>query len=205
MAFQGEYFIRRYGIQAVETAPPIRQMLTMGVPVGGGTDATRVASYNPWVSLYWLATGKTVGGTPMYPEKNRLTREEALRLWTTGSAWFSAEEETKGVIRQGQLADLAVLSEDYFTVPEERIKGIESVLTVLGGKVVYGAGEFSPLAPPPLPISPDWSPSGRYGGYHHGPAPSTTSPHGCSMHAHGQSRRAKRQRLRGLACDCFAF
>jgi hypothetical protein len=205
MAFQGEYFIRRYGIQAVETAPPIRHMLTMGVPVGGGTGATRVASYDPWVSLYWLATGKTIGGTPMYSEKNRLTREEALRLWTAGSAWFSAEEETKGVIRQGQLADLADLSEDYFTVPEERIKGIEAVLTVLDGKVVYGAGELAPLAPPPLPISPGWSPTGRYGGYHHGPAASTTSPHGCSMHAHGQSRRAKRPRLRGLACDCFAF
>jgi predicted amidohydrolase YtcJ len=205
MAFQGEYFIRRYGIQAVETAPPIRRMLKMGVPVGGGTDATRVASYNPWISLYWLATGKTVDGTPMYQESNRLTREEALRLWTKGSAWFSAEDGQKGEIREGQLADLVVLTEDYLTVTEEKIKGIESVLTVLGGKIVYGAKEFAPLAPPPLPFSPDWSPAGRYGGYYHGPAFSTTSHHGCLMHAHTQSNGAKSLRLRGLACDCFTF
>ena len=205
MAFQGEYFIRRYGIRSVETAPPIRRMLTMGVPVGSGTDATRVASYNPWVSLYWLATGKTVGGTPMYPENNLLSREEALRLWTLGSAWFSSEENRKGVLREGQLADLAVLSDDYMTVPEERIKGIESVLTVLGGKIVYGAEEFTSLAPPPLPVSPDWSPVGRYGGYFRSAAPATTGHHSCAMHSHHPNRRGKNQRLWGLGCDCFAF
>ena len=119
----------------------------MGIPVGAGTDATRVASYNPWVSLYWLVTGRTVGGTPLYPEDNRLDRMEALRLYTVGSSWFSGEEGKKGALVPGQLADLAVLSADYFSVPEEEIKGIESVLTIVGGRVVYAAGEFEPLAP----------------------------------------------------------
>jgi hypothetical protein len=205
MAYQGEYFIWRYGIRAVEATPPIRRMLATGLPVGGGTDATRVASYNPWVSLYWLVSGKTVGGTAMYPENNRLTREEALRLWTAGSAWFSGEEKVKGRIAEGQFADMAVLSADYFKIPEEEIKGIESVLTVLGGRVVHGAGEFAPLAPPPLPVSPDWSPAGRYGGYYRGQATFAATQKGCACHSHGQVWSPKGSRFRGLGCDCFAF
>jgi len=84
MAFQGEYFIDRYGKKAAEHSPPISRMLKMEVPVGAGTDGTRVASYNPWMSLYWLVSGKTVGGTPLYPEANRLDRTEALRRYTVG-------------------------------------------------------------------------------------------------------------------------
>ena len=147
IAFQGEYFIERYGKRAAEHAPPIRKMLAMDVPVGAGTDATRVASYNPFVSLYWLVAGRTVGGTQLYPEANRLDRAEALRRYTLGSAWFSGEEHKKGSIDVGQLADLAVLSADYFSVPEQDIKSIESVLTIVGGKVVYAAGDFKRLAP----------------------------------------------------------
>ena len=134
MAYQGEYFMDRYGKKAAERTPPVRRMLELGIPVGAGTDATRVASYNPWVSLYWLVTGKTVGGVSMYPEKNRLSREEALRLYTQGSSWFSSESGKKGAIAAGQLADFVALTDDYFSVPEEQIKGIESVLTVVGGK-----------------------------------------------------------------------
>src|SRR6202011_6037988 len=122
MAYQGEYFIDRYGKKAAEHSPPIRRMLGMGIPVGAGTDATRVASYNPFVSLYWLVAGKTVGGSALYPEANRLDRREALRRYTVGSAWFSGEEDKKGSIEVGKLADLAVLSADYFSVPEEEIK-----------------------------------------------------------------------------------
>jgi len=92
MAYQGEYFIERYGKKAAEASPPIVRMLKTGIPVGAGTDATRVASYNPFVSLYWLVSGKTVGGTELYPESNRLDRTEALRRYTIGSAWFSGEE-----------------------------------------------------------------------------------------------------------------
>src|SRR5262249_25128190 len=138
----------------------------MDIPVGAGTDATRVASYNPWVSLYWMVAGRTVGGAALYPETNRLDRAEALCRYTLGSAWFSGEERKKGTIREGQLADLAVLSADYFSVPEEEIKSIESVLTVVDGKIVYGTGEFASLSPPPLPVLPDWSPVKEHGGYY---------------------------------------
>ena len=170
MAFAGEYFVERYGREAARHAPPVRRMLEMGVPVGAGTDGTRVSSYSPWPSLYWLVTGKTVGGTQLFADDNRLTREEALRLFTVGSAWFSQEENVKGRIAPGMYADFAVLSEDYFSVPEERIKGIESLLTVASGKVVYAAEPFGGLGdgltPPPLaPVSPAWSPVAHFGGY----------------------------------------
>lgn len=186
MAFQGEYFVARYGAKAAQRTPPIRRMLEMGLPVGGGTDATRVASYNPWVSLYWLVTGRTLGGASLYPDDNRLSREEALRLWTTGSAWFSSEQGAKGAIAPGQLADLAVLSHDYLSVADEQIKSISSVLTVVGGDVVYAAAPFERLGPPPLPISPDWSPLAL------------------SLIASGSSQFHGRQ-ITGGGCPCFVF
>jgi hypothetical protein len=164
MAYQGEHFRTRYGAEAARRTPPVVRMLQMGVPVGAGTDATRVASYNPWVSIYWLVTGRTVGGTELYPASNRLGRLEALRLYTLGSAWFSSEEEKKGSIEAGKLADITALSEDYLSIPDESIKRIESVLTVVDGKVVHASGEFAAVAPPPLPVSPDWSPVRVYGG-----------------------------------------
>jgi len=165
MAYQGEYFVNRYGAKAAERTPPIREMLKRGIPVSAGTDATRVASYNPWVCLSWLVTGRTVGGMPLYPEANLLSREEALRLYTDAGTWFSSEEGAKGTLAVGRYADLAVLSEDFFAVEPERIRGIESVLTVVDGKVVFAAGPFAPIAPQPLPVAPDWSPVGVYGGY----------------------------------------
>jgi predicted amidohydrolase YtcJ len=151
MAFQGEYFVDRYGKAQAQRTPPIRRMLEFGIPVGAGTDATRVSSYNPYLSLYWLVTGRTLGGLQLYPETNRMDRSEALRLYTVGSTWFSSEENKKGALVAGQLADLAALTADYFSIPEEEIKGLESVLTIVGGKVVYANAEFSKLAPPALP------------------------------------------------------
>lgn len=165
MAFQGEYFVERYGTKAAQDAPPIRKMLEIGIPVGMGTDATRVSSYNPWVALYWLVSGKTVGGMTLYPKEKRPNRIEALTLYTVGSAWFSGEEDKKGSIEIGKYADFAVLSDDYFTVPEEKIKNIESLLTVVDGRVVYATSEFKSLAPPEIPIIPTWSPVSQYGGY----------------------------------------
>lgn len=203
MAFQGEYFAARYGRAAVAHTPPIAKMLRAGVPVGAGTDATRVANYNPWDSIYWLVTGRTVGGFELYPEENRLSRMEALRLYTVGSAWFSSEGDRKGVIAPGYLADLAVLSEDFFSVPEERIKRIESVLTVLGGTVVHGTAEFGDQAPSPLPVMPDWSPAGHFGGY--GAPKYYANVLNFSAHPPGCSCAQHRPHPIGCRCPAHAF
>ena len=166
MAFAGEDFVDRYGAKKASHSPPLRMIMNKGIPVGMGTDATRVSSYNPWLCLYWLVTGKTAGGTELYGPDNRLSREEALSVYTVGSAWFSHEENVKGRIVEGQYADLAVLSADYMTVAEEDIKNIESVLTVVDGKIVYGAEEFASLMPSLPPIQPDWSPVKYFGAYY---------------------------------------
>src|SRR5437867_6837683 len=166
MAYQGEYFGERYGSAAASATPPFARMLAKGLHVSAGIDATRLASYNPWVSLAWLVTGKTVGGLRLYPERNCLDRETALRMWTENVAWFSNEEGKKGRIQVDHLADLIVPDRDYFSCPESKIPEITAHLTVVGGKIVYGASEFAHLgeaAPPPA--MPDWSPVRRFGGY----------------------------------------
>ena len=141
-------------------------MLAAGVPVGAGTDGTRVASYHPWTCLYWLTTGRTVGGTEVTAEENLLSREQALRLYTQGSAWFSGEAEKKGRIAVGQFADLAVLSDDYLSCCADEIRRIESVLTVCDGRIVYGAGEYaSARAALCRRSAPPGRPSQSYGGY----------------------------------------
>jgi predicted amidohydrolase YtcJ len=169
MAFAGEMFAERYGRAAAENAPPLRAMLRAGIPIGAGTDATRVSSHNPWLALHWLVTGKTIGEMPLLSSENRLSREEALRLYTIGSAWFSGEELEKGRIAPGQLADFAVLSSDYFAVPDDEIRTIESVLTVTGGDFVYSSGAFPNMVVSALPaVSPPWSPVAHFGGYQRG-------------------------------------
>jgi predicted amidohydrolase YtcJ len=215
MAFQGEYFVERYGEKQARRSPPIRRMLEMGVPVGAGTDATRVSSYNPFLSLYWLITGKTIGGLTLYGGENRFDRAEALKLYTMGSSWFSTEDGKKGQLVPGQLADLAVLSADYFSIPEEEIKRLESLLTIVGGKVVYASGEFSRLAPPALPVSPDWSPVKTYGGYARSSQRATAGvstcqrlePHECKATGPHKPHRAVwgERGLWTLGCDCFAW
>jgi len=215
MAFQGEYFVQRYGATEAQYTPPITDMLAAGVPVGAGTDATRVASFNPWVSLYWLVAGRTLGGLELYPEERRLDRERALALWTTGSAWFSGEQDVKGRIAVGQYADLAVLSSDYFSIPEVEIKNLHSVLTMVGGDIVHGTGDFTPLAPPLAPVSPGWSPVRVYGGHQHAPAGSGAAAmtahhclhHGHAAHSHGPPSVAtpKDPFWGALGCACFAF
>ncbi|HWT43873.1 MAG TPA: amidohydrolase, partial [Sphingopyxis sp.] len=190
MMFQGEYFVERYGAKAAEATPPIKRMMEAGIPVGAGTDATRVASYNPWVSLSWLVTGKTLGGTTLYPVRNRLDRETALRLWTEKNTWFSNEVGKKGQIKAGQLADLALLSDDYFGVAESEIVHLRAVLTILGGKVVHGEGDYGPLAPAlPKPM-PDWSPVATFGGHYRRPegaqkmAAACGCASACNVHGH---------------------
>ena len=192
MAYQGEYFIRRFGRDAAVACPPIKKMLAAGMPVGAGTDGTRVASYHPWTCLYWLATGKTVGGTPMTSADNLLSREQALRLYTQGSAWFSGEVNNKGMLSEAQFADLAVLNDDYLTCRDDQIRQIESVLTVCDGKIVYAANEFAALNPPLPPVSPNWSPVGHYAGYDN--APSSAHSHTPVFGADG--------RLWEIGCGC---
>jgi predicted amidohydrolase YtcJ len=194
MAYQGEYFVERYGAKAAESTPPIRRMMAAGLPVGAGTDATRVASYNPWVSLSWLVTSRTVGGTRLYPPGNRLDRETALRLWTEANTWFSNEQGRKGQIKAGQFADLALLSADYFALPEDEIVHLRSVLTLLGGKVVHGEGDYVPLAPAlPKPM-PDWSPIATFGGYRRAPEARARLASACRCHSacavHGHDHAA---------------
>jgi len=166
MAYQGEYFVERYGAGAAQATPPVKRMLEKGVKVSAGTDATRVASYNPWVSLSWLVTGKTVGGMQLYPQRNCLDRDAALRMWTENVTWFSNEVGKKGRVEVGQFADLVVPDRDFFACPESEIADTTALLTMVGGKVVYGVGDFAAFdegAPPPA--MPDWSPVRRFGGY----------------------------------------
>jgi predicted amidohydrolase YtcJ len=227
MAYQGEYFVKRYGAKAAEATPPVAKMLEKGIRTSAGTDATRVASYNPWVSLSWLVTGKTVGGLRMYPQRNCLDRETALRMWTENVTWFSNEEGKKGRIEAGQFADLIVPDRDFFACAEDEIAGTMSLLTVVGGKVVYGAGEFASFddsAPPPA--MPDWSPVRRFGGF---AAWKSASANGeaalqqvaaascgcataCGVHGHAHARawtaNAPTSDLHGfwgaLGCSCWA-
>jgi predicted amidohydrolase YtcJ len=166
MAYQGEYFVERYGAAAAAATPPVARMLEKGVKVSAGTDATRVASYNPWVSLSWLVTGRTVGGMRLYPQHNCVDRETALRMWTQYVTWFSNEEGKKGQIKVGQLADLIVPSRDYFACAELDIADITSDLTIVGGKIVYGANGFRDFDQTSVPPAmPDWSPVRTFGGY----------------------------------------
>jgi hypothetical protein len=166
MSLDGEAFLKKYGAQAAADAPPIARIRELGIPLACGTDANRATSYNPWIGLHWLITGKTLGGAKLQGERNLLDRTEALRLYTSGSAWISGEEGKKGTLEVGKFADFAVLSADYFSVPVEQIKDIESVLTVVGGKVVYGAGPFARLSPPLPPVQQDWLPVREYGEYY---------------------------------------
>ena len=188
MAYQGDYFVERYGARAAEATPPVARMLEKGMRVSAGTDATRVASYNPWVSLAWLVTGKTVSGLGLYPRANCLDRETALRMWTENVTWFSNEEGKKGRIEVGQLADLIAPDRDYFSCPEDEIADTTSELTLVGGKVVYGAGAFAGLDQPPPPPMPDWSPVRRFGGY--------------AAWADAETRQPKLLRTAAASCGC---
>jgi len=164
MFFQGELYWKRYGEQTRQM-PPIRKMLEMKIPVGLGTDGTRVASYDPWPSIYWAVTGKTAGGLQIWQPRDVLSRYEALKLMTQGSAWMSGEEKLKGTIARGQYADLLILPKDYFSMPAEEIKDMESALTIVNGKVVYAGQDFSRYAPSLPPVAPEWSPVKYFGGY----------------------------------------
>jgi predicted amidohydrolase YtcJ len=145
MYFGGEQFLKQAGTDAARRTPPVETARKMGVVVGAGTDAHRVASYNPFTALQWLLDSKTVGGVVMRGPEEIPSRLDALRFYTLGSAWFSFDEGARGSLEVGKLADLAVLSDDYMTIPVEKIGGLESDLTMVGGKIVYASGPYGGL------------------------------------------------------------
>jgi predicted amidohydrolase YtcJ len=145
MYFGGDDLVRRQGADAARRIPPVVTGHRLGVAIGAGTDAHRVASYNPFTALQWFLDGKTVAGTPIRGPEETPDRLTALKFYTLGSAWFSFDDDVRGSLEVGKLADLAVLSDDYLTVPLEEIGDIESVLTLLGGEIVYAAGELAAL------------------------------------------------------------
>ena len=164
--YQARDFVARYGLEVLRQSPPVRKMLKMGMKVAAGTDATRVSSYNPWLSLAWLATGKSLGDLQMYGDDNLLNRSEALRLWTVNGAASTNEESLKGSLEPGKRADLVVLDRDYFSIPDQDLKKIESQLTMVDGVITYATGPFAAHDSEPLPeISPQWSPVAKFGGY----------------------------------------
>lgn len=165
MAFQGESFIHRYGKDGALEAPPVKAMIELGIPVGLGTDGTRVATYNPWISLYWITTGKTIGGNQVMAKQNTVDRITALKLYTVGGYSLIREDDSKGRIKKGYRADLCILSDDYLSVPDEQIKSITSLFTMVDGKVVWAGDDYLSLSPLKLPVIPDWSPVKYYGGY----------------------------------------
>ncbi len=165
MMFQAREFTGRYGATRAANAPPIKLMLDRGLLVAAGTDATRVSSYNPWLSLQWLVSGRDIGGRVLASRENLVSREKALEMYTVGGALLTGEGAIKGQLKEGQLADFALLSDDYFSVHPADISHIESVCTVVGGRVVYGAGNFEGLAEPASDITLAWSPISVFGGY----------------------------------------
>lgn len=145
LALTAERNVELWGEAKARRAPPLRTMLESGVPVGAGTDAFRSANYSPMLSLWWLISGKTVAGSAIRDANQNVTRAEALRMYTMGSAWITADETRKGSIEVGKFADLAVLNGDYMTAPEAQIRSLESLLTMIGGRIVYAVGPYAAL------------------------------------------------------------
>ena len=129
-------YYNRGNLDNNQGGPPLRMLVDLGIPVGGGTDSTNAQPMNPWYMIYYMVSGKNVGGYAVNAGQE-LTRMEALRVYTLGSAWFSRDDEELGSIEVGKFADLAVLNDDYLTVPEGDIRKLRSVLTLLGGEIVY--------------------------------------------------------------------
>lgn len=166
MALHGDGFIKTHGREMALATPRLRHLVDSGIPLAMTTDAFRAATFNPWVGISWMVSGKSVSGSEVLAKDNRLSRAEALNLFTSGPAWFMNAEAEMGMIAAGHLADFALLDRDYFTVPEGEIKHISSVLTVMGGRVVFGAKDYDALAPSLPEVLPAWSPVKYFGGYH---------------------------------------
>lgn len=166
LAMHGEAFVKTYGAEKASQTPKLRELYDSGVSLTMTSDAFRVASFNPWIGISWMTTGKSVSGTEILAKNNRLTREEALKLFTVAPTWFEDQEREMGKIIPGNFADFVLLNKDYFTIPDEEIKTISSLLTVVDGRVVFGADEYSGLSPKLPETLPVWSPFKYFGGYY---------------------------------------
>ena len=146
LVFKAGEAARHWGEERAANAPPVRDMLDLGIPVAAGSDSTRACSENPWLSLWWLVTGRPLDGGPRRDPRQRLSRPEALDLYTRAGAWFSFEEDRRGTLQPGWLADLAVLTDDFLTCDEEAIPSLTSELTLIGGSVAHAGPAFDGLA-----------------------------------------------------------
>lgn len=144
--FGGERLQHEVGVEKARGLPPIASALRLGLMVAGGTDAHRVSSYNPFVSLQWYLDGTTIGGVKTRGDAEAPSRRQALEMYTRNSAFMANDDDKRGTLEPGKLADLAVLSSDYLTAPVGEVGKIRSVLTMLGGKVVFASGPFGELA-----------------------------------------------------------
>jgi predicted amidohydrolase YtcJ len=166
MALHADGFIKTYGREKALETPRLRMLVDSGIPLAMTTDAFRASSYNPWVGISWMVSGRSVSGSEVLAKDNRLSRAEALKLFTRGAAWFTNAESEMGAIAPGNLADFAVLDRDYFAVPEDQIQSVSSVLTIMDGKVVFGAQDYSDLSPRLPATLPVWSPVRSFGTYY---------------------------------------
>jgi predicted amidohydrolase YtcJ len=140
--FGGERLQKEVGVEQARLMPRIATAMKLGLTVAGGTDAHRVSSYNPFVSLQWYLDGTTIGGTQTRGPEEAPSRRQALEMYTRNSAFMANDDDKRGTLEPGKFADLAVLSADYLTAPVKEIGRIRSVLTMVGGKVVYSAAPF---------------------------------------------------------------
>lgn len=166
MAMHGDGFVKTYNKGKAMQTPRLRDLVDSGIPLAMTTDAFRASSYNPWIGISWMTTGKSVSGSEILAKNNRLTREEALKLVTVGPTWFENLEGEMGKIIPGHFADFVLLNKDYFTVPDEEIKSISSVLTVVDGRVVFATEGYSELSPKLPKTLPEFSPINFFGGYY---------------------------------------
>jgi predicted amidohydrolase YtcJ len=144
--FGGERLQKEVGANQAKLMPRIVTALKLGLTVAAGTDAHRVSSYNPFVSLQWYLDGTTIGGTRTRGDEEAPSRRQALEMYTRNSAFMANDDDKRGTLEAGKFADLAVLSSDYLTAPVKEIGKIRSVLTMVGGDVVYAAAPFANLA-----------------------------------------------------------
>ena len=147
LLLQGADYVRAWGQEAADAAPRIGVMRQLGIPVGGGADATRAHRYSPWASIWWLVTGRSIDGATRRHEGDRLSRHDAIASYTRDAAWFTAEERWRGRLSPGYDADLCVPTADPFECAEDDLLGLRSDPTVVGGRVTHTSGDFGKGSP----------------------------------------------------------